>query len=203
MILKVYGMKDPANIADLQAVQPDWMGMIFYSKSPRFVDLQINTQSINSKRIGVFVNAPQSEIEAKIIDYKLDGIQLHGQESPDFCQRFLDKDIIVIKAFAIGTSFDFNDIIPYEGTCNYYLFDTYGKTPGGTGKTFNWEILDHYNLQTPFLLSGGIGPDSVAALRAFNHPKWVGVDINSRFEKEPGIKNIQKVQHFKDELFGK
>ena len=123
-------------------------------------------------------------------------IDLHGSESPDDCLRLQDRGLRVIKAFRIGTAGDLEATAAYEAACSYFLFDT--KTPayGGSGKTFDWTVLDAYRGQTPFLLSGGIGPEHVRALKAFRHDRLVGYDLNSRFEQAPGIKDVEKITRF-------
>lgn len=192
-------MKHPHNINELGQLPIDYMGMIFYEKSPRFVDrltdihLQMLPKSI--KRVGVFVNASADHIKAKIKDYSLDSIQLHGNESPEFCKE-LNKTIPVVKAFSISEIKDLKKTEAYEGTASLFLFDT--KTPqyGGSGKKFDWLILDKYKGDTPFLLSGGISADDTGSIKAIRHPQFYGIDLNSKFELEPGLKDIQLLKQF-------
>ena len=199
MQLKVCGMKDPNNIQQLATLQPDWMGMIFYEKSPRHVDTRITTNN-HLKKIGVFVNATQDYIDQKIAAYQLAGIQLHGKETPEFCARFQQRGLTTLKAFSIDEHFDFALTDAYHDHCDLFVFDTKGKNPGGNGLTYDWGILQKYTGATPFLLSGGINPSLVEAILQFDHPRWEGLDINSGFEIAPGIKNIELIKKFKDDL---
>ncbi len=200
MILKVCGMRNDKNLLALQEVHPDWIGLIFHPRSPRYVERRIDHPG-DSRLIGVFVDAELEFIQQKVIDFRLDGVQLHGSESPEFCRQFFDLGLLTLKAFSIGSTFSFPDIEKYEGSCHYYLFDTKGEQPGGTGLRFDWKLLDEYRLDTPFLLSGGIGPESVTEIREFRHERLAGVDINSRFEDGPAMKNIHKIKTFRDAIF--
>lgn len=199
MKIKVCGMKNPDNIKDLSTLPIDFMGMIFYSKSPRYVehlsldDLNILPQYV--KRVGVFVNEKIDFVKDRIKDYQLDIIQLHGNESPDFCDE-LSKVISVIKVFSVSETKDINDTNLYEGLCDYFLFDT--KTPeyGGSGLKFDWSILDTYEGKTPFFVSGGISMDDIEQIRQITHPSFYGIDLNSKFEIEPALKNIDSLQQF-------
>jgi len=197
-------MKYPQNIAELTELPIDLMGMIFYLKSPRYVD-KLSDSEIESisqitthatiDRVGVFVNEDIETIKQIIDTYLLDVIQLHGNESPEFCKE-LNKIIPVIKAFSISEISDLEQTKNYQGLWGYFLFDT--KTPqyGGSGQKFDWSILDAYDGKTPFLLSGGIAVDDAEAIKAIKHPKFYGVDLNSRFEIEPGLKNIKQLKKF-------
>ena len=207
-------MKDPKNIQQLEALAPDWMGMIFYEKSPRHVSelvleleckLELELPSIAGlenkiKRIGVFVNATNEYIDERIAKYKLAGIQFHGKETPAFCESYKTKGLITIKAFSVDEGFDFGSTQQYEATCDYFIFDTKGKNPGGNGITYDWNILKKYSGTTPFLLSGGINASMVGDIKKFEHPRCVGIDINSGFEIEPGLKNIELIKKFKHDL---
>lgn len=202
--MKVCGMKYPENIEELNKLSIDYMGMIFYQKSPRYIDYQLwqnvgNIDSSNIKRVGVFVNSGIDFIVEMIDKYKLDLIQLHGNESPDFCAQ-LNKFTPIIKAFSISESSDFEQTKAYEGLRGYFLFDT--KTPqyGGSGKKFDWAILDAYNGDTPFFLSGGISAEDIQQIKAIKHPRLYGVDLNSKFETEPGLKDIQLLDQFIKQL---
>lgn len=204
MKIKVCGMKYPENIEELNKLSIDYMGMIFYPKSPRYIDNQewqaeANIHSSNIKRVGVFVNSTEAYIVEMIDRYKLDLIQLHGNESPDFCAE-LNEFIPIIKAFSISESSDFEQTKAYEGLRGYFLFDT--KTPqyGGSGKKFDWAILDAYDGDTPFFLSGGISAEDVEPIKAIKHPWLYGVDLNSKFETEPGLKDIQLLDQFIKQL---
>lgn len=203
MKIKVCGMKHAENISDLISLPIDMMGLIFYPKSPRYVsqlDLSdFSTSHPSVKRVGVFVNADLNEILEKVDQHHLDFVQLHGNESPALCEE-LGKRISVIKAFSIAQEGDLKQTKEYEGSCNYFLFDT--KTPqyGGSGQKFDWQILDAYQGETPFLLSGGISENDILALKRIQHPMFYGVDLNSRFEIEPGLKNINLLEKFIKEI---
>lgn len=204
MKIKVCGMKYPENIQELNKLPIDYMGMIFYEKSPRYIDYQLwqnvgDIHSRNIKRVGVFVNSKIDFIVEMIDKYKLDLIQLHGNESPNFCSE-LNKFIPIIKAFSISESSDFEQTKAYEGLPGYFLFDT--KTPqyGGSGKKFDWAILDTYDGDTPFFLSGGISAEDVQQIEAIKHPRLYGIDLNSKFETEPGLKDIQLLDQFIKQL---
>lgn len=196
MIIKVCGMRDANNIRQLELSHiAEWMGLIFYPKSSRYVTQIPEYLPEKMKRIGVFVNPSQDEIYNKVHDFHLTGIQLHGQESPSFI-RSLKEIPILIKAFNIATADDLQLTDNYEGLCNYYLFDTKCVTTGGSGKQFDWNLLQNYKGKTPFLLSGGIGPGSIDQLAGFHHPMWAGIDLNSCFELSPAMKDITLLTHF-------
>ena len=199
MITKVCGMRDAENIRKVEALGINMMGFIFYPKSSRYVSNRPAYLPTKCKRVGVFVDSTIEDIHQHIADYGLNIVQLHGHESTDFIRQFrlLCGDFIaIIKAFNIATKEDLEKTAPYEGLVDYFLFDTKGKNVGGNGEKFDWSILDAYNGDTPFLLSGGIGPDDAERIKSFNHPKCIGIDLNSRFEIEPGIKDIVKLKTF-------
>jgi phosphoribosylanthranilate isomerase len=206
MKLKVCGMRDRENIIQLMdEVNPDFVGFIFYSGSPRYF-LQRNTVIPSlvppEKRTGVFVNTSKAEILILTSQYQLRNIQLHGNESPELCRELIVEGLTVIKAISIERKEDLLLANKYSDSCDFLLFDTKGKTHGGTGIKFNWEILQQYKLDKPYFLSGGIGPDDVYDIRKLTKQPYA-IDINSRFEIKPGLKDIQKVllfkQHFNDE----
>ena len=188
MKLKICGMKYRANIQEVAALQPDYLGFIFYEKSPRFCNDELPEIPNTIAKVGVFVNAPLSEILNKIKAYNLQLVQLHGEESPEICEVLRLINIKVIKTFSIDDTFDFETLRPYEPVCDYFLFDTKGKHYGGNGTTFNWEILKKYPSQKPFFLSGGIGLEEISKLKQLNLPIYA-LDVNSKFETEPGLKN--------------
>lgn len=196
MIFKVCGMRDPENIRQIDLSGADWMGFVFYSRSPRRVENLPASMPEYARRVGVFVDEPVENIPARAKGFGLDYLQLHGSESPDDCRWLQDRGFRIIKAFRIGTASDLEATAAYEAACSYFLFDT--KTPayGGSGKTFDWTLLGAYLGQTPFLLSGGIGPEHVQALKAFRHDRLAGYDLNSRFEQAPGVKDTEKVTRF-------
>ena len=176
-----------------------WMGFIFYPKSSRYVSARPAYLPQKCKRVGVFVDATIDDIRQHIVDYSLDIVQLHGHESTDSIRslRSLCGDAIsIIKAFNIATKEDLEATTPYAGLVDYFLFDTKGPSVGGNGEKFDWSVLEVYNGDTPFLLSGGIGPDDTGRILDYHHPKCIGVDLNSRFEIEPGIKDITKLKTF-------
>ena len=199
MKVKVCGMRDAENIREVEALGIDMMGFIFWPKSSRYVSARPAYLPQKCKRVGVFVDATVDAIRQHIINYSLDIIQLHGHESPDFIRQIrllCDDSIAIIKAFNIATKEDLDTTAPYAGLADYFLFDTKGPSAGGNGEKFDWSILDTYHGDTPFLLSGGIGPDDAERIKSFHHPKCIGVDLNSRFEIEPGIKDIIKLKTF-------
>ncbi len=197
-LLKICGLKFPANIREVLGTKPDFIGLIFYPPSSRFVGHLLQPDWVKglggSKKVGVFVNATEAVILQTAEDYGLDLIQLHGQESPAFCQSLHEKGLSLIKVFAVNSAFDFDKLIPYQDRVDYFLFDTQGELPGGNGYGFDWSILDKYRLKVPFFLSGGIGPDNIDKAMQFAHPQLFAVDINSRFESEPGRKRIEQIE---------
>jgi phosphoribosylanthranilate isomerase len=189
-------MKYPENILEVGALLPDYMGFIFWEKSARYFDGEMPDLPKSIKKVGIFVNAPLEEILEKIERYDLQAVQLHGDESAEFCKSLkknTPKGIEVIKVFSILDTFDFAALKPFESVCDYFLFDTKGKLPGGNGTTFNWKVLEKYPSTKPFFLSGGIGieeMDAVNEILKTNLPVYA-IDVNSKFEIEPGLKNIQ------------
>ena len=205
MKIKVCGMRNPSNIEDLVKLKPDYIGFIFYPKSKRFIGEIIPDEiqaliPVYIQKVGVFVDEPFDNLLEKFRTNKLDMIQLHGSELPGYCERLKKLDIPVIKVFGITSDFDFQTVRPYNQYCDYFLFDTSGEERGGTGKKFDWATLEKYNEDKPFFLSGGIHPDDVDAINRLPYSKLHGVDINSGFETEPGIKNISVVKAFIGEL---
>lgn len=198
-------MKYAANIALLSPLKPDFMGFIFYKKSPRYVHGLLPPAVVSDipkpiKKTGVFVNATQEEILAMADLYQLDAIQLHGQESPTLCQDLKDLGYIVLKAFHLKNENDMAATSPYEGACDFFLFDTPSSAHGGTGQKFSWQLLEAYQGTCPYFLSGGIGPDDAKTLKNLSTIQPMGIDINSRFEREPGLKNIGAIQTFIEQL---
>lgn len=194
MIVKVCGMRDAENIRQLEALGIDWMGMIFWPKSKRYVSTPPVYLPQHVRKVGVFVDASLADIRQHIEDYQLDIVQLHGQESPETLKAL--KPLTLIKAFNIATPEDLQKTVAYEGLADYFLFDTKGKSVGGNGEKFDWSVLDSYQGETPFLLSGGIGPEDAQDVESFRYPKCIGIDLNSRFETEPGLKDITKLKQF-------
>ena len=193
-------MKYPENIKELVNLPIDMMGLICYEKTKRYAGNlpanELRDVPANIQKVGVFVNASEEDIFEKNKEYDLQIVQLHGDESPDFCREIKKTGIKVIKSFSIEGIDDFEKLHLYEDTCDYFLFDT--KTPlyGGSGNKFDWEILSSYNGQTPFILSGGIGLEDVESIKKLQNPKLYGIDLNSRFEISPGEKDIEKLRKF-------
>lgn len=205
MKVKVCGMKQPANIRGLAEIGPDLLGLIFYERSPRYVnglaDDIVAEIPENVHKVGVFVDAKLEYVLARVDRYGLDLVQLHGDERPGFCAAVAGF-VPVIKAFRVDDNFDFAVTVPYEKACDYFLFDAKGQAYGGNGIQFAWNLLDHYEGQTPFFLSGGLRPEDAPAARAFSHPQMAGVDINSGFEVAPGEKNLLSVKQFIEQYHG-
>ena len=198
MIIKVCGMREAENIREAESLGIDLMGFIFWPKSSRNVSERPAYLPTRCKRVGVFVDASLEEIRQHAEKYKLDLIQLHGHESPAFAKAL--KPLSLIKAFNIASAEDLRQTEAYEGVVDYFLFDTKGKVVGGNGVKFDWTVLSAYQGSTPFLLSGGIGPDDVEAVNGFRHPQCIGIDLNSRFEVEPALKVIPKLRQFINQL---
>ena len=198
MIIKVCGMRDAQNIRDVESLGVDWIGMIFWPKSKRYVAEVPSYLPEHLKKVGVFVDSTLDDILQHISDYQLDIIQLHGQESPDFAKAL--KPHTIIKAFNIEKADDLLQTEKYKGIADYFLFDTKGKMVGGNGQKFDWSVLTAYQGKTPFLLSGGIGPEDAESVRSFHHPRCIGIDLNSRFESEPGFKDINQLKTFINKL---
>ena len=194
MIIKVCGMREADNIREVETLGIDMMGFIFWPKSSRFASQRPDYLPKNVKRVGVFVDEDPEQVKRLADDYDLDYIQLHGQESPSYI--FQLGGLHIIKVFNISTAEDLLQAQPYEGIVDYFLFDAKGKSVGGNGEKFNWDVLSAYNGSTPFLLSGGIGPDDATNVKAFHHPKCIGIDLNSRFELSPGLKDVAKLKEF-------
>jgi phosphoribosylanthranilate isomerase len=198
--IKVCGMKFPENIKAVATLHPDFMGFVFYPKSPRFAE-PLDVSVLNSlpptiKKIGVFVNENLENILTTVYKYNLDGVQLHGTEMMKMCRKLRKAGLIVIKAFPVAEAYNFKVTKRYEGTCNYFLFDTQTDSFGGSGVKFDWGMLDEYVGKTPFLLSGGIEADDAQAILKIEHPKFAGIDLNSKFEVKPGEKNLELLKEF-------
>jgi phosphoribosylanthranilate isomerase len=202
MKLKICGMKYPDNILEVGALLPDYMGFIFWEKSARYFNGTIPELIKTIKKVGVFVNETVDTIVEKVNQHQLQAVQLHGKESVEFCKELknkLDPKIEIIKVFSVGNDFDFELLKPFEALCDYFLFDTKGKLPGGNGTTFDWKLLKNYKSDKPFFLSGGIGIEEIAAIKDLKLPVYA-IDVNSRFELEPGLKNKNLLSNFKRKL---
>lgn len=222
LIIKVCGMRDKDNINEVAALGVDWIGMIFYEKSPRFVKMTpalagiipdtvepsdphhptLDSQSCPI-RVGVFVDEMPQNIITRVVNFNLDIVQLHGHETPTLIRnlrRTLDPDIRpgirFMKAISVESRDDIATYKDYEDCVDYFLFDTKCKTVGGSGQQFDWSVLQDYDGSKPFLLSGGIGPDDAERIRQFRHPKLMGIDVNSRFETAPALKDVEKLKSF-------
>ena len=202
MKLKVCGMRDSQNIKELLKLRPDYMGFIFYDKSKRNaidldVDLLRSFPSITQK-VGVFVNAPLDEVKSKVDEFQLDFVQLHGDESVEYVGELFAVGIKVIKVFSVGESFDFKVLKPYKGLVEYFLFDTKGKERGGNGVVFDWGILKDYDQSVPFFLSGGVDNENVSELASLGEMKIHAIDVNSKYEIEPGLKDIELLKELRN-----
>lgn len=233
MIIKVCGMREPDNIRAVEELGVDWLGFIFYPKSPRYVQ-QVSSKAgiipdystiIKEEKgvrrekgehltspneplhVGVFVDDMPQNIVTHVYNDHLDIVQLHGEESPvmlDNLRRTLDPDIRpgikLMKVLAVSSKNDLARWRDYKGHADYLLFDTRCPEKGGSGQKFDWSVLDAYDGDIPFLLSGGIGPDDVERVKTFHHPMCIGIDLNSRFETEPGVKDVEKLKEFINSL---
>ena len=208
MITKVCGMCQVENVQAVAETGIQWTGFIFYTPSPRCllrdpaeaerVRQLITADAFRPKRVGVFVNASQEEIMEVAQQYRLDYLQLHGHESPDFCYALQKRGYALIKAFSIATAEDLAHTADYAGRVDYFLFDTKCAGYGGSGQRFDWSLLQDYQGETPFLLSGGIRPEMAADLQRFHHPRWAGIDLNSGFESAPGVKQAETLRSFQN-----
>ena len=198
MLIKVCGLKIQQN---LDAVIKTGIGMVgfnYYPQSKRYLENTLQGGDPKVKRVGVFVNADLETIKKLVSRDNLSAAQLHGDESVEVCKA-VQTFTKVIKVFRVDEDFDFSQVVAFE-FCDLFLFDTYTSDYGGSGKAFDWSTLASYQGNTPFLLSGGIGPHSVEALKEFKHSKYIGIDINSRFETSPGVKDVELIQTFVNEL---
>ncbi|MCF8378109.1 MAG: phosphoribosylanthranilate isomerase [Bacteroidales bacterium] len=201
MKIKICGIANSDNLKEIIKLKPDFLGFIFYPPSPRYVknklvpaDLQCIPELV--KKTGVFVDSSVNEVEEIVSSYQLNYIQLHGNESVEYCSELASGGYKILKAFRIHQDFNFEIIKEYIPFCEYFLFDTLTRDYGGSGKKFNWEILKSYKFSHPFLLSGGIGLEDTSEIQTFNHPSFAGIDLNSRFELKPGIKDVNKLDKF-------
>ena len=199
-LIKVCGMREADNIRQVEALGIDWLGFIFWPKSSRFVHERPAYLPASAKRVGVFVDADIEVVRETAAAYCLDIIQLHGKESPSYIKQLRslcsDHVAVIVKAFNIATPEDLKQTEPYEGATDYFLFDTKAKMVGGNGTQFDWTVLNDYQGNTPFILSGGIGPDDAEKVKAFHHPMLAGIDLNSRFETAPAHKDVNLLRTF-------
>jgi len=207
MNIKVCGITEMKQLQQLDGLDIDFAGLIFYKESPRYIGDKISREDLKRadldlKKVGVFVNPEMIEVLDAIDEYGLDAVQLHGDESPEMCED-LSSEVEVIKAFRIKEGVTDIDalVAAYDAVCDYYLFDkAIDNSFGGTGKQFDWSILTKAKIEKPFFLSGGIGVEDAVKIKAFKHPDFFGVDINSQFEKSPGVKDMGLVLQFKQGL---
>jgi phosphoribosylanthranilate isomerase len=204
MNIKVCGITEMKQLQQLDGLEIDFAGLIFYKDSPRYIGDKISKSELKKadldiKKVGVFVNPEMIDVLDAIDEYGLDAVQLHGDESPEMCED-LSSEVEVIKVFSIKDNKEDIDamVAAYDAVCDYYLFDkATDYSIGGTGQQFDWSILTKAKIEKPFFLSGGIGVEDAAKIKAFKHPDFFGVDINSRFEKSPGVKDMSKILQFK------
>ncbi len=199
MKLKVCGMRDADNLKEIAALNPDFIGFIFYDQSPRFVGDELDETLVKSlprsiRKVGVFVNASPDYILRMVKKYDFQYVQLHGTETPEFCRSMRNRGINIIKAFRIDDSFNFSMLNNFKAQCDFFLFDAKGDQPGGNGVTFDWNILSRYDNEKPFFISGGIGLNNVDQVNMLKGFKLYGVDVNSQVETAPGVKDIEKVK---------
>jgi phosphoribosylanthranilate isomerase len=211
MNIKVCGITQMKQLQQLDGLNIDFAGFIFHKDSPRYVGDKISKDELQSadfdvKKVGVFVNATYDEIMNTVEDYGLDIVQLHGDETPELCEQLLE-DVEVIKAFSIGSDDEMSIdemIADYDEVCDYYLFDTkINGATGGTGEKFDWKKIAKSKIEKPFFLSGGISVDDIAKIKAFKHPDYFGIDVNSKFEKSPGVKDMALLLQLKQGLKSK
>lgn len=191
-------MRDAENIREVSALRPDYMGFIFYPQSKRYV-AAIDEELLAGiapeiKKTGVFVNEPVHGIMENVLAFNLQAVQLHGNEQPDLCGKIKMNEVEVIKAFGIDDNFDFNILEAYKEVVDYFLFDTKTSGYGGSGKAFDWGVLDQYNLDIPYFLSGGLNPENISRLLGIDDQRLYGADLNSGFETSPAMKNITELK---------
>ncbi|WP_316821174.1 phosphoribosylanthranilate isomerase [Pedobacter gandavensis] len=210
-LLKICGMLHPENISEVAALQPHYLGFIFFKGSKRYAgavspEVLANLPE-NIKKTGVFVNETQDMVLELLNKYHLNALQLHGAESPEYCEELklsLNREnagnVQLIKAFGLSDDFDFDQLNAYVGLVDYFLFDTQSPDHGGSGRQFNWQILDKYTLNVPYFLSGGIGVESAELLNGMKDQRLFAIDVNSKFEIEPGLKDLSKLKAFISKL---
>ena len=197
MIIKVCGMRDADNIRAVEALGIDLMGFIFWPHSSRYVGAKPSYLPENCQRVGVFVDASVQDILAAVQDFRLDIVQLHGHETPEMIAGLKESVAVrVVNALAVNGPEDLAQTAAYEDVCDAFLFDTKGRLPGGNGQQFDWNVLRFYTGRLPFLLSGGIGPEDAQRIREFDVPGCIGIDLNSRFETAPGLKDVEALRTF-------
>lgn len=232
LLVKVCGMRSPDNIRAVAQLPVDMMGFIFYPQSSRYVGMTTSHTGLlpdradealgeavgggerplgeaigggerHIRKVGVFVDATVQDIITRIVGFRLDGVQLHGSESPSFIRNLrstvvpdICPRLIIMKAVSIGSAADFNQCRQYEGVADMFVFDTRCTGHGGSGEQFDWSLLQCYHGSTPFLLSGGIGEADARRISEIHHPQFAGVDLNSRFETAPAVKDADSISRF-------
>ena len=217
MKIKVCGMRDGKNIREVEALDVDYIGMIFWERSPRNVTMvpthagiipdranaQCSMSNVQCKRVGVFVNEMPQNIITRVVNYQLDVVQMHGHESPTVIRNLratldpdIRPDIQFWKAVSIASADDLTVCEQYFNCVDAFVFDTRCDSVGGSGRQFDWQLLEAYHGPVPFLLSGGIGPDDAVRVKAFHHPQCIGIDLNSRFETAPAVKDVDLLRSF-------
>lgn len=200
MKVKVCGMKNAGNIAAIVSLKPDYLGFIFHNPSPRNcigMDPAITTsQPKDVEPVMVSVDMTEDGLLTTAQQYGFRTMQLHGNEAPEMCRRLRSKGFRIIKAIGMHSTESLKSLQLYEGAVDMFLLDTFTPSKGGSGKKFDWSILDAYDMNEPFMLSGGIGPEDGESILAIRHPKFEGIDLNSRFESSPGIKNVTLLKNF-------
>jgi phosphoribosylanthranilate isomerase len=199
--IKVCGMTDQDNLKEILKIMPDYIGFIFYPGSPRYVGdtagiLLFSNIPVNISKTGVFVNEDTETVIEKSRKYRLNAIQLHGDESAEYCRIIHAAGLTIIKAFGISVDFDFSVLDSYMDTCDLFLFDTLTAGKGGSGEKYNWDLLDRYDGDKPFFLSGGIDPGDAESIKRIKNKHLYGIDVNSRFETSQGIKDRKKLEAF-------
>ncbi|RPD48381.1 phosphoribosylanthranilate isomerase [Hymenobacter sediminis] len=203
--LKVCGMARPDNLRAVAALRPDFLGFIFYPKSRRYAAPTLSPAAAAAvpagiQKVGVFVDEDTAVIQERITEYGLQAVQLHGSETPETCGLLRAAGVAVIKAFAVGEQFDFERLRPYLGVVDYFLFDTAGAQPGGNGTAFDWKLLQNYALPVPYFLAGGLALEHADTLRNLQLPGLFALDLNSKFETEPGLKDADLLRQMFSQL---
>lgn len=205
MRIKVCGLRNPENLLALMALQPDYVGFIFYETSPRFVGETLDPEVVKNlprtvKKVGVFVNASIDQIVRTVKRYGLDYAQLHGDETPDFCRNLQFKGVNIIKAFSIDGEFNFTKLNNFKPHCDFFLFDAKGASRGGNGQAFDWSLLRRYDNEKPFFLAGGIDLDNAERATELTGLKLHALDVNSQFETAPGVKDLDKIRQLMEKV---
>lgn len=198
--IKICGMRDPENIIDISGLLPDYMGFIFYRGSKRFAgnmprEIRAEIPAF-VKKVGVFVNEDEERLLETCSEYGIGTVQLHGNESERYCENLVENGLRIVKVFSVDSALNTDVMKPFQEACSYFLLDTASEEFGGSGQKFDWNLLKDYDLEIPFFLSGGIGPDDARMIRELEHPMLFGVDINSLFETSPGIKDLGLCEEF-------